>query len=220
LVIVNNKLAFILVPKNASTSLRSFYGIPSHHYVKKIKGTYVSQDIQFIKFNKAMLLTTDEYLEKPMIEHVSLKKAISTNIIDKDARIIAIIREPLERQLSLYLYRHRQKKYNEELSVLDFREKMRSGVLLDDFSWQTQLQSWFTQHESVAVEYWPYTNLNNNFKEFGVLDYCNVSFTSSKYKTSQLIDIFYDSVTRKAAESYWEKDIDLYKIICSTNRKY
>jgi hypothetical protein len=210
MIIVNEKLAFMLIPKNASSSLRHYYGCK---YTSS--GEYVD-DLLVMNYDSGVKRVCrfehDLSGEKVRNEHIDLQTIASQTLISDNTRVIAVIRCPIERQLSLYFYRHKHKKQQRyqttELSVSDFRNRMREGFLLDDFSWQMRLQTWFTKHETKQTEYWLYEDVNEKFKEFGDLGTHNIS---TKYNTKDLIDVFYDTETLKATRKYWEEDIGLYE---------
>jgi hypothetical protein len=210
MIIVNEKLAFMLIPKNASSSLRHYYGCK---YTSD--GEYVN-DLLVMNYNNGIKRVCrfehDLSGEKVRNEHIDLQTITSQTLISNNTRVIAVIRCPIERQLSLYFYRHKHKKQQRyqttELSVSDFRGRMKEGFLVDDFSWQMRLQTWFTKHETKQVEYWLYEEVNEKFKEFGDLGTHNIS---TKYNTKDLIDVFYDTETLKATRKYWEEDIGLYE---------
>lgn len=175
-------VAFVLIPKNASTSLRAYF-LPDQ--------------------GKLLTLAGD-----PPIEHVSIEEAIYKFGISDSMRYIGIFRDPFERQLSLYLYRHRQNRYNTIPSIHDFRARIASGVI-QDHPWQMRTQTSFMKVKGkVKGEIWPYEKLNELFKEFGTLPHLNNSIS---YRDPRMLDAFYDQSTRKAVQKYWEEDIYYHK---------
>jgi hypothetical protein len=216
MLVVNEKLAFVLIPKNASTSIRAFYGVPltpEKIVESKVAGISLNETVQSFNFGRAKILTTNEYEKDKFSEHVNIRTILNTNTLNKDTRIISVIRNPIERQLSLYMFRHKYKKYNTKISVEDFRKRIADGFLLDRSPWQMKLQTWFTYHNDKIVEYWKYEDVNQKFLEFGTLDSVNCSFNHNLKKTSDLVDIFYDQHSKLAVQKYWKRDFELYESI-------
>lgn len=171
--------AFVLIPKNASTSIRE-------------------------SLNGEILTGPND------VQHIGISTAIENGLLTINNRFIGVIRNPIERQLSMYLYRQRQKRYSEKLSIEDFRNKIKLGAI-NDHLWQMQLQSSFMEYNKEIIgELWLYEEVNERFKEFGTLKVKNKSFSGN---TKDFIDIFYDKPTLKAVESYWRKDIELYNAL-------
>lgn len=215
MIIVNDKLAFLLIPKNASSSIRTFFNIPIGKSVPD--GNFLDDNIRVFDFNGVKLLTTDEY-GKQKVEHVDLDTALKFNLISSGARVVAIIRDPLERQLSLYFYRHRHKKYETPVSIDDFRSRVSKGYI-EDSPWHMKLQTSFINNTSVDVEYWLYEDLNEKFLEFGVLPHMNVSLDKTKFNTDLLISKFYDADTISAVKKYWRDDFILYEKLKNETRE-
>jgi hypothetical protein len=215
MIAVNDNLAFLLVPKNASTSIRAFYHITEADINQaKLTPKYINKEISYFTFNNTKLLCTNRYSRIRSSVHVDLNSIMGTGIIHFKCRVIAIIRNPLERQLSLYFYRHRQKKYNTKISIEDFRSSIADGVLEGLYMWQEQSQYSFTEHSEKKVEYWKYEDINQKFLEFGQLQKHNTSFSIDKLSTADLVNTFYDQKSKDAVKRYWKKDFELYESIC------
>ena len=52
--------------------------------------------------------------------------------------------------------------------------------------------------------------LEEKFREFGVLSTDNASLNTNTLNTKELVDAFYDSKTLRKVSDYWEKDLELY----------
>lgn len=139
------------------------------------------------------------------------------NLCDVDARFVGIIREPLERLLSLYLYRCRQNRYGVKPSPEDFRKRAAKGFI-EDHPWQMQLQSTFLSGAS-NISYWCFDRLDEHVaqlrEELKYIEKAPLQIVnnSSNINTKSLIDIFYDSPTRDLVSKYWARDKELYNEI-------
>lgn len=193
-----HKLVFVKIPKNASESMAE--------YLRR----YACDDDVFTHDNGFDLNIDDPHRTH---SHMDVSYMLRNRLVTTDNRFIAIVRNPLERLLSLYLYRHRQKRYATKISVDDFRERAKRGFI-EDHPWHMQLQSTFL--DGVSGEYLCYDNLNTHVKELSVrygfdLDTLPVINKSVKgVNTNDLVKSFYDDATREAANKYWERDIELY----------
>jgi hypothetical protein len=178
---------FVLIPKNASESLRELFKD--------------REDMVRIKIDNN--------------DHVDVNTAINAGIVHLDTKFIGIVRNPFERQLSLYLYRQRDKRYTEKLSVEDFRSKIITGCI-KDHPWQMQLQCTYMEYNGTNVGKWyRYENAAQSCAEYGVLPQIN---KSSNRNTKDLVDVFYDADSKKAVETYWQRDFELYESVKNANR--
>jgi Sulfotransferase family len=145
-------------------------------------------------------------------KHLTLSQIkASTNLYDS-AKKIAIIRDPIERLLSLYLYRSRQRRYGTCLpSPAHFRSKVLEGQgKLLDHSWQMLLQTDF-MHISEGV-WWDYKDIDTlaSILASKPLPIVNKS-TNLPYE--QLISKFYDYETLQLVKKAYRADILLYNEI-------
>jgi hypothetical protein len=191
--IKRHNLVFIRVPKTASTSI-------AHHIINNLvceDDLNLAWRVSYSKINNS---------------HMTAKFAIDNNLVPANAHFIGVIREPLERLLSLYFFRQRSYHYKEKLSVENFRIVASKGFI-DDVSDQMRLQSDFLED---GGEWWVYDNLEHHIKLFNKkynikskLE--NYLQNSVKYKTKDLVYKFYDDQTREAVLNYWQKDVELYE---------
>jgi hypothetical protein len=191
--IKRHNLVFIRVPKTASTSI-------AHHIINNLvceDDLNLAWRVSYSKINNS---------------HMTAKFAIDNNLVPANAHFIGVIREPLERLLSLYFARYGEGRYQEKLSVENFRIKASRGFI-DDHPHQMRLQSNFLE---AGDKWWLYDNLEHHIKLFnkkynidGALEKHNQSIV--KYKTKDLIYKFYDTKTREAVLNYWQKDVELYE---------
>lgn len=145
-------------------------------------------------------------------EHLTLSEIEQRFDIPANASIIAIIRDPFERLLSLYLYRIRQKRYDVLIpSPEDFKKRVIAGNgTLIDHIWQMRLQTEYMPKDRGI--WWSYKNINKlaNILSTSVLPWENKS-TSVPYDL--LIHKFYDNEIRDLVSCRYQPDIDLYREI-------
>lgn len=198
-----HNLVFVKIPKNASESF-------SYYFQKNAS----SEDVFTLDNGFYQNIDTPHREHSHMDASYILKHELATT----DNRFIGVIRNPYERLLSLYFYRVKQKRYDNGVSIKDFRNRAREGVILDH-EWHMQHQSSFLN--GVDGEYLCYDNLSTHAKilsrQYGfksdMLPKINKSVSITD--TKNLVDIFYDDVTIKSVYKYWERDIELYDRIRS-----
>lgn len=137
----------------------------------------------------------------------------SNDLIDADTMIIGFIRNPIERMLSLYLYREKQRRLDDLISPEGF-SRFVFTQFESDHMWQKQTQLSFLKHDGI-VKATPIrfdraeSTLQNLFETTKPLPVCNKSTKS--YNTSELISLFYTSDTLKKVTQYYAEDIELYE---------
>jgi hypothetical protein len=145
-------------------------------------------------------------------KHLTLYEIENIITLPSSVNIVAIIREPFERLLSLYLYRIKQQRYNTRFpSPEDFRKRVKEGNgTLIDHPWQMRAQSDYMPKERGT--WWSYKNIDklaNNISTNN-LQWENKS-TSIPY--SILIPKFYDADTYELVKQKYQCDIYLYEEI-------
>lgn len=203
------KFIFVRVPKNASTSLASFF----------VKNCCNKND-RYTAINDAGISTTnvpasviDKYRHQYRFIHLTIDEMLENGIINKDELlskdVIGVIRNPLDRQLSSFFFLNR----TGDKSVENFRKQYANGYHMNDIS-NRILQSEYIGDTGV---YWAYENLGAELQEFINQKGIPVTELLKSYKSQfrkrddSLVDIYYDSKTRNAVETYFEKDFELYE---------
>lgn len=145
-------------------------------------------------------------------EHLTLQEIENRIILPIDVKFVAIIREPFERLLSLYLYRIKQQRYDVKIpSPADFKKRLIKGNgTLIDHPWQMRLQSAYMP--KYRGTWWDYKNIDKLAKTIspGKLQWENKS-TSIPY--SILLPKFYDADTFELVKLRYQQDISLYEEI-------
>lgn len=205
---------FIRIPKNASTSLAAFF-------VKN----YCKVSDKWTAIGDAGIKTTNipdniiaKHRKQYRFIHLTLNEIIDEGIISADdarsKKIIGVIRNPLERQLSLYFFLNRQNKSNATIS--HFRSIMEKGFYESDGSNHILQTDYLKIENELVGEFWKYDNLDQYIENF-IAEFGNPMFPVPSYKTNfkpkntDLINEYYDSTTRKAVEEYFAKDFEAYE---------
>jgi hypothetical protein len=202
-------LAFIKIPKNASTAVSKIL-LESDLTTDSDVITYTTYKNNFLTRN----CSTD-----PSLAHITMSEAVNLGFVPEYCNSFCVIRNPVERLLSLYLYRCRQGLH--KLSVSTFSNLVyEGGGTINDHRWQNLLQSDFiapsttlllydSLFEELQVLYIKYFN-----KTLGSLECVN---SSSNAATKDLIDYFYTASTKQLVNSYYERDIILYDKLRNTS---
>ncbi len=197
---------FLNVSKTGSTSVREFL----------IDNVVTPKDT--ITYHKGM----KQNVEDGMHSHYTQSFAIENNLSNSDDDFYATVRNPLERMLSLYLYRWKQGKI-EIPSAVDFRFRLYKGQgrIQDHQPYHMQLQSEFMNHGT----WWCYDTLDSHIEDLIQKYSINVKIPfghynkSSPVPTYKLLDEFYDRSTRKLVENAQEPDFELYERVKNEYRK-
>lgn len=201
------KATFINVPKTGSTSVREFL----------IHNVVTPEDT--VSYHNGNSLNIDSHR---LNSHYTQYFCVVNNFCMADDTFFATVRNPLERMLSLYLYRWRQGKI-ESPSVTDFRRRLHegSGWIQDHQPYQTQLQSEFLD----TGTWWCYDRLDEHIEDL-IQRYSievKVPFghhnKSSSVPTYKLLDKFYDVATKTLVEDAQRVDFELYERVKNEYRK-
>ena len=208
-----HKFVFIRIPKNASTSLATFF-IRSYCDKDDIYTAVGDANIHSRNVSQNLI---NKYRYKYRFIHLSLQELVDNDVIDepflRDKKVIGCIREPLDRQLSLYFFLRRGNKTSPE----DFREMFSRGYCAGDPSNEIPQSEYTTLNGIDYGEHWLYDNLKDHLNDF-IKDHQSV-VRLQNYKSSlrnrmdkeKLIDEYYDQKTLDAVKRYYEKDFELYE---------
>ena len=145
--------------------------------------------------------------------HIDSKYVVEQGIVPESAHFIGVIREPLERVLSLYLYRIRDGQYGPILpSPKHFQSQFVDGVF-NDTPQQTQPQHTFLPSNG---EFWLYENINDH-----LIDLCSrygievkeplLRLNKSPGDTKQLIKHFFTPELIESIRHKYAEDFELYE---------
>lgn len=215
---------FIRIPKNASTSLASFF----------VKG-YCDSNDKYTKIGDAGInnhnipkTVLDKYKKGYRFIHLTLNEIINEDLISEESarskRIIGCIREPFDRQLSLYFFLNRGK---DKATPEHFRECFQSGYHATDENNKILQSDYLKIGDESVGEYWAYEYLSDHINTFIEENQPKSLVSLPKYKShhrsildkDKLLDEYYDQKTRDAVMKYYDKDFELYMETIS-NEKY
>jgi hypothetical protein len=201
------KFNFINVPKNASTSIRRFF-IDNVVQPEDSYSEYYEDENTRWSQNMAHHHASHS--------HMDVTYAVDNGLLDKTETIVGVLREPVERVLSLYLYRVKQGLVQSP-GIADFRRSVSVGFY-PDRPWQNQLQSSFLTYEGKQLgQWWLFDNIDhhiNDFVDTYGIDVKRPLLTQNKsiknHDTKEYLSTFYDADTLRAVTKYYEQDIELY----------
>jgi len=212
--IVTPEFIFLRVPKNASSSLATF--LYKSYHSKEIKATPIG-DGGVPSTNIPSKLITD-YKGYRYI-HLRLQDLINENIVTEDEarskKVITVIREPFDRQLSLYFFKAKNQRIKPTPD--DFRKKFYNGYCEGDANNVFTQRNYSTINNEDVGEHWLYENLNKHIEEFTSKYPPRNKVQLPSYKRSnrgdkqKLIDEYYDEHTKQMVLEYYKEDFELYE---------
>jgi hypothetical protein len=211
----SNNFIYIRVPKNASTSLATFF--VKNYCNTNDKWTAVGDS--GLKTNNVSPEVVAKHRKQYRFIHLTLNEIIQEGIVtEADARskrVIGVIRNPLERQLSLYFFLNRQSAGT--ATVSQFRSIMQKGFYESDGSNHILQTDYLKIGDESVGEFWKYENLNEHLEKFVQEQKYKPAYPLNSYKANfkpkniDLINEYYDAATRKAVEEYFAKDFEAYE---------
>lgn len=210
----SDNFIYIRVPKNASTSLATFF-----------IQNYCKASDKWSKVGDAGIPTRnipDRVIDKHRVQyrfiHLTLNEIIDEGLITASEalkrEVIGVIRNPFERQLSLYFFLNRNKR--NECSPEMFRKLMQKGYYEADGSNHILQTDYLKIGDTNVGTYWKYDALDDHIRSFidrhGEPQHPIKTFKSNfKPKNENLVSDYYDAATRRAVEAYFAKDFEEYE---------
>lgn len=215
---------FLRLPKNASTSLAAFF----------VENCCGADDI-YTYIGNAKISTRNvppdvckNYKKDHRIIHLTLQEIVDSGVVDAEfamnAKTIAVLRNPLERQLSLFFFLSKEfKKF--DTSIKSFRKEFSNGCHITDPSNAITQYDYCVLNGKNLGTYWLYENINEKLDSFVQENNIKVKNGLQQYKsnyrsrkdTDNLIKEYYDEATRRAVENYYSKDFELYESLKNEN---
>lgn len=205
---------YIRIPKNASTSLATFF---AQNYCDD-KSIYTGIGDAGIKPQNVPTEVIQKHKVQYRMIHLTLNEIIQEGLISEEGarkkKVIGVIRNPLERQLSLYFFKNRSTK--NRVSAENFRKVMSKGFIESDGSNHILQTDYLKIGDENVGEFWNYDNLDEHIEQF-IEQYGKPRFPIKQFKSNikpkndNLINEYYDVATRKAVEEYFAKDFELYE---------
>jgi hypothetical protein len=199
---------FLSVPKNASSSLTTYFASLCDPKVDKWTflpdaGKQQNNVSKYIKLKypkfRYLHLTLQEILEE---EFITLEQA-------HQMKKIAVIRNPIHRQLSLYFWICKTE--SKKISVESFRKEFKNG------RHEKNVNDVYTQSDYLKIDNQIAPNVN--FIKYEELEkkYPNIPRYKSGIRPNidinELADLYYDETTKKAVLDYFEEDMRLYSTL-------
>jgi hypothetical protein len=205
-------LCFIRIPKNASSSVMDYIYSELCDETDRVSRAFEWDDSQYHKVY---------HVNMPPLphSHVDARYAIENGIAPASANFYGIVRQPFERQLSLYLYRQLGGRYKTPPSIEEFRRKLVDGVLQDKPQ-QMQPQHTFLEYsEPIDANWWVLDNISEHLREFSNTYGGNIHnfkhLNRSPGQKNELVDLFYTPQLKQAVTRAYEKDFELYERTCN-----
>lgn len=207
-------LIFLRIPKNASTSLATWF----------VKNTCDKDDIwtgigdSGIEPNHFPQDVLAKYRFQYRKIHLTLNELVEENVIAYDdartRRVIGVVRNPYHRQLSLFFFKSK----NGDKSVKAFREEFAKGCHSTDLNNQILQSNYFKLGDQFApfADPWLYDDINKRLESLIEDNAIPVNSPLATYKSNRkpkdmysLEKEYYDDATREAVYNYYKKDFDL-----------
>lgn len=154
--------------------------------------------------------------------HVTAQFTIDSGICTPNTRFIGVLRDPYEKQISNYIYRIRQKKFDvkQEGIIKDFREKIKTGILVDELGGHHLIpQSDFFKYNGkylTNIDPWLYEDFHNRLYSFCASNNISVASHLQEVNVSpgnkkELIDILYTPELKQLVYNTYKEDFELRK---------
>lgn len=208
----SHKFIFLRVPKNASSSLAQWlimnYTDKDDIYTEVNDGGIPHRGVNFMR----------KYHKDSHFIHMRLQELFDEGVVHKghlkDYETIAVIRNPLERQLSLFFFLSRLHGY--QPTVEKFRKDFAGGCHMEDTNNQILQTDYTTVNGVDHGTWWVYENIESHVREFEK-KHGKAKSILGKLKAGitplDKINEFYDDKTRRAVYEYYQKDFNLYEAL-------
>jgi len=228
----NHNLLFARIPKNASTSMQAYFISNCEKNITKDVYSGLGEILQLENSPTYPHEVAQRWLTFSRYHHLTLEEMVQENLLTEEqvlnANVLGIVREPLYRTLSFFLwdaeigvfkdgsperfrYHHQQgydsvkAKYNASPGPCDVELRqsdwlMYKGEMLGEFWAAEDIPKRLPAFaEKVGIkETYPLLKLKSHSK-----------YTQGKTK-QELIDEYYDDATLKAVTEYYATDFELY----------
>lgn len=201
---------FINVPKTGSIAVRDFL----------IDNLFTEDDLCTRHKYRGQRFSQNVQKEHSVSSHVTVDYCIKNNLSPDTDTFYLTIREPLERRLSLFLFRTEGNgtpyQFQKMLKENNGRFcKFTIRRLKPAFEWT---QTSFGYHSTANVVYWPFPYLEKNLYEFMDKNKLTVKRDLQRVNyngknTKELIPEYYDNETILLTENLFYEDFELYEKI-------
>jgi hypothetical protein len=207
-------LIFLRIPKNASTSLATWF----------VQNTCDQSDIwtnigdSKIEPNNFPQTVLNKYRVQYRKIHLTLNELVNESVIAQNdvmtRRVIGVVRNPYHRQLSLFFFKSK----NGDKSVKAFRSEFAKGCHSTDLNNQILQSDYFKLGDQFTpfADPWLYEDINKRLESLTEELRLTVNSPLATYKSNRkpkdmftLEKEYYDDATREAVYNYYKKDFDL-----------
>lgn len=211
----SNHFIFIRVPKNASTSLATFF---VQNYCKGRDDRYTPIGDSGVKTKGISDSLISKHRTQYRFIHLTLQELVEEGVVTRESvkskEVITVIRDPIERQLSLFFFKHRRNP--KDATVEAFRKEYQLGYDQNDGS-NSILQSEYCKLDGQFVTTpWLYDFIPEHLAHFSARRKSLPETPLANFKSGikpereTLIQEYYDKATKKAVEQYFAADFELY----------
>lgn len=210
---------FLRIPKTGSQSLFLFVLNNLYDPKKDIISRKVDDviDNNIIWANYSLFKTA----------HVDTDYLIQNNVISPKSEIVGVIRNPLEKHLSRYLYMIDADMYKNLKNLIeDFRKVMMNGCLSIERSHMNQSQCSFFKYQTTYVQNFRmllFDDLENQIYDYFKEKSLKIQFpfphiNKMKTNTKELIDVFYSDELKQKVYDLYEEDFTVYEGLKNIHR--
>ena len=209
-------LLFLRLPKNASTSLATWFIQNCCDHKDVWTGLHDSK-IPPNNFPDSVLKKYKDGFRKV---HLTLNELVDEAVISRekvmDSKIIGVVRNPYHRQLSLFFFKTRGRP--QERTVENFRNLFENGYHDSDMNNRIVQSNYFKLGDDFSpnADPWRYEDIDKRLKDFIKTREIKNTHPLKKYKSSykpkdmESLEIqYYDEATREAVYNYYKQDFEL-----------
>lgn len=210
-----NNFVFPRIPKNASTSVAAHFIENACHPRRDVWTRLAEIDAVDTNFP---IEVYHKHNHDWHYVHLTPMEMVDGGILTIDQlrsmKIINIIREPFERQLSLFMFRMKEAGGVKEPYHLKkyFREEFKNGFHETDGSSKFRQYDYGVVDGEHVAECWLYEDFPKQIEKF-CLERCIPNWPLRYDKSSNIKQYdmsYYDDATYEAVANYYAKDIELY----------
>lgn len=205
---------FVRVPKTGSESLHLFLYKNFYNHSEDLISK-IPEIKDYGLYDQFQLQPNEKWNFES--SHVTAKELIEADLVPSSAAFIGVIRNPLERFLSLYTYYIKKGRYYTCTvpSPEHFQTLFDKGVFKTYTSYHVRPQYEFLEYNNQTGSWWLYDNLEDHIKLFCdehalKIKYDLTHINKSPGNKKKLIKHFYTKELILDIEKMYEKDFELY----------
>lgn len=218
--------AFLRIPKTGSEALQLFLEQNVVDYSEDV----ISRPIRLLpptettntKLHKIALNTTEVF----PTGHATAAYTIDKGVCTTDTHFIGVIRDPLEKQVSNFIYRLRKKEYVLQGTLANtFKMYITNGILTKEDYKHTMSQVDYFKYNGCLlpnVEFWPYPKFNERLYEFCESHNVDIknplqTINKSPGDKKKLIALLYTADILEQVMDVYKDDFELYNSLMGTD---